>query len=165
MFRIHWPHNVWVALLLASTLGWAQVQAQALHAEDAWARATVPGQKSGSAFMTLRADTDLTLTGASSPAAEKTELHTMEQDGDIMRMRALPEIQLPAGQAVHLTPSGTHVMLMNLRAPLVEGSQVPVTLYGHTTDGSAVEHTVDVPVRGIAVGGAGHAHEAATHEH
>lgn len=163
MFQIHWPRSAWVALLLAGTLGWAQ--AQTLHVEDPWARATVPGQKSGSAFMTLRADTDITLTGADSPAAEKTELHTMEQDGDIMRMRALPEVPLPAGEAVHLTPSGTHVMLMNLREPLVEGGHVPVTLHGHTADGSAVEHTVDVPVHGIAAGGAGHGHDAAAHEH
>ena len=73
--------------------------------------------------------------------------------------------ELPAGEAVHLTPSGTHVMLMNLREPLAEGGHVPVTLHGHTADGSAVEHTVDVPVHGIAAGGAGHGHDAAAHEH
>ena len=163
MFQFLFSRAACATLALACALGSAW--AQSLHVEDAWARATVPGQKAGSAFMTLRADADFVLTGASSPAAEKAEIHTMAQDGDIMRMRALPEIRIAAGQTVHLTPSGTHIMLMNLHQPLAEGEHVALTLHGRAADGSAVAETVQVPVLGIAARGGSQAMHRDQHAH
>lgn len=69
------------------------------------------------------------LIAAASPAAEKTELHTMTMDGNVMRMRAVEGIDLPAGGKVALQPGGGfHVMLIGLKNPLKEGDKVPLTL-------------------------------------
>jgi copper(I)-binding protein len=71
------------------------------------------------------------LLSAHTPAATTVELHRMEMDVDVMRMRAVPAIELPAKTEVRLrhgTPDGHHLMLLGLKAPLKDGDRFPVTL-------------------------------------
>jgi copper(I)-binding protein len=103
------------------------------HAADitfdrAWARPTVAGQMAGGAFVTLTSATGDRLLGGRTPAAERVELHSMKMEGDVMRMRQVEAIELPAGKPVPLEPGGLHLMLMGLKAPMKAGSKVPVTL-------------------------------------
>ena len=116
------------SLLLASALLTGVVQAQG-HApvavEGAWARASVPGQMASGAFMRLTSPEATRLVRAESPVAGVVEVHEMKMEGDIMKMRALPGLDLPAGQAVELKPGGYHVMLMDLKAPLAKGAWRP----------------------------------------
>ena len=103
--------------------------AQNVTVTNAWARATVQGQKATGAFMSLTAKDSTQLVGVSSPAAAVAEIHEMRMDKDIMRMSALPNgLALPAGKAVELKPGGYHVMLMDLKAPLAKDTTVPLTL-------------------------------------
>ena len=103
--------------------------AQNVTVTDAWARATVQGQKATGAFMTITVKDDAKLVGVSSPVAGVAEIHEMKMDKDVMRMAALPNgLDLPAGKAVELKPGGYHVMLMDLKAPLAKDTTVPVTL-------------------------------------
>jgi copper(I)-binding protein len=55
-------------------------------------------------------------------------MHTHIREGDVMRMRPVPAIDLPPGQAVTLQPGGLHLMLIQLTGPLRQGETVPVTL-------------------------------------
>lgn len=146
------------ALGLALTGLACMVAAQSVQVEQAWTRATVPGQQAGGAFMTLTASEDVQLVGGSSPVAGITEIHEMVMDGDVMRMRALDELALPAGQAVALKPGGLHVMFMQLKQPLTEGSQVPLTLQLRNSQGQPFELSVEVPVHALtaAHGASGH---------
>ena len=120
----------------------------------AWVRNTVPGQKGSGAFMTLTARTGTRLVGLASPVAGVAEVHEMKMEGDVMRMRALPALELPAGTAVELKPGGYHIMLMDLKQPLIVGSSVPVTLI--FKDGKGVESRLDLqlPVANAAVAAA-----------
>ena len=103
--------------------------AQNVTITNAWARATVQGQKATGAFMTLTAKNNAKLVGVSSPVAGVAEIHEMKVEKDVMKMAALPNgLDLPAGKAVELKPGGYHVMLMDLKAPLTKDSTVPVTL-------------------------------------
>lgn len=103
--------------------------AQNVTVTDAWARATVQGQKATGAFMKITAKDNAKLIAASSPVAGVVEIHEMKMDKDVMRMSALPNgLELPAGKAVELKPGGYHVMLMDLKAPLAKDTTVPVTL-------------------------------------
>ncbi len=103
--------------------------AQNVTVTDAWARATVQGQKATGAFMKITAKDNAKLVGVSSPAAGVAEIHEMKMDKDVIKMAALPNgLDLPAGQAVELKPGGYHVMLMDLKAPLAKDTTVPVTL-------------------------------------
>jgi copper(I)-binding protein len=119
--------------------------AQNVTVTDAWARATVTGQKATGAFMTITAKDNAKLVGVSSPVAGVAEIHEMKMDKDVMKMSALPNgLDLPAGKAVALKPGGFHVMLMDLKAPLAKDTTVPVTLMFQDTKG--VKSTVELKV-------------------
>jgi len=139
------------ASLVLST---AQAQAPAVKVEGAWARASVQGQKGTGAFMKLTAAEPLVLLGASSPAAGVAEVHEMKMEGDVMRMRALPQLELPAGKAVELKPGGYHVMLMDLKAPLAKDSTVPLTLRLRNAKGVESKLDLVLPVAAVAPTGA-----------
>ena len=136
------------AALLLSGLAHAQVSVQ-----DAWVRATVPQQKATGAFMRLTAAQDMRLVSASSPAAGVTEVHEMKLVDNVMKMRAVPVLDLPAGQAVELKPGGYHVMLLDLKVQLKEGDSVPLTLTIENRDGSRQTLEVKAPVRPLAAAG------------
>lgn len=138
-----------LSLLVAAA---AQAQPVAVKVENAWARATVAGQDSTGAFMTFTAAEPLTLLGAATPAAGIVEIHQMKMEGDVMKMRAVESLALPAGQPVTLAPGGYHLMVMDLKAPFKAGSTVPFTL--RFRDAKGVEKTLELPVP-VAVTGPG----------
>ena len=117
------------ALLFAGLLVPYAALAQPIQAEQPWARATAPQQKVGGAYVTLTSPAGDRLLGASSPIAGRVELHEMQTEGDVKRMRELTGgLALPAGQAVAMAPGGYHLMLMDLKQPLVAGQAIPVQL-------------------------------------
>jgi copper(I)-binding protein len=146
--------------IAAATAAQAQSATPApLAVEGAWARATVQGQMGTGAFMRLTAREPLSLVGASSPAAGVTEVHEMKMEGDVMRMRPVPALDLPAGKPVELKPGAHHLMLMELKAPLKAGAEVPVTLLLRDAKGQARSLQLSVPVHAAAPGGgAAHKH-------
>ena len=95
---------------------------------DPWIRGTVPQQMSTGAFMQLRSATDAKLIEARSPVASIVEIHEMKMENNVMRMRAVQSVALPAGRTVDLKPGGYHVMLMDLKQQMKDGDVVPVTL-------------------------------------
>lgn len=138
--------------LLAASLSTA-VFAQAVDVKDAWARATVPGQKATGAFMKLTAKDGAKLVGASSPVAGVAEVHEMKMDGDVMKMRAVQGgLDLPAGKAVELKPGGYHVMLMDLKSTLQKDTTIPVTLVFKDAKGVETRTELTVPVAMAAPG-------------
>ena len=117
--------------------------AQNVTVTDAWARATVQGQKATGAFMKITAKDSAKLVGVSSPVAGVVEIHEMKMDKDVMKMSALPNgLDLPAGKAVELKPGGYHVMLMDLKAPLAKDTTIPLTLT--VQDVKGVKSTVEL---------------------
>lgn len=119
--------------------------------KDAWVRGTVPQQKATGMFANITSVQGGRLVSVASPAAAVVEIHEMAMDGSTMRMRALPNgLDLPAGKAVELKPGGYHVMLMDLKAPLKAGDQVPVTLVVEGADKKRETLTLTVPVKALA---------------
>ena len=121
-----------------------------VHAQGAWVRATVAGQKSTGAFMRLTATSPTRLVGVSSPVAGLAEVHEMKMNGNVMTMREAPVIDLPAGKAVDFRSGGYHLMLMDLKQPLLAGSTVALTL--KFSDAEGVKRTLElaVPVSKLA---------------
>ncbi|HEV6968557.1 copper chaperone PCu(A)C [Roseateles sp.] len=145
-----------LALLLASLALAASAQAQTV-ATDAWVRATVPGQTATGLFVQLTSPTKARLVGGRSPVAASVEVHEMSVQDGVMRMRAVPTLELPAGQPVMLKPGSYHVMLMGLKGTVKAGDTVPVTLTVER-DGAAPETLqLQAPVRTLAPT-PGHAH-------
>ncbi|PJI95869.1 hypothetical protein CLU85_0599 [Acidovorax sp. 69] len=141
-----------LAAAWASAPAWAQTAA--VKVEGAWARASVQGQKGTGAFMRLTAKDGARLVRAESPAAGVAEVHEMKMEGDVMKMRAVPALELPAGKTVELKPGGYHVMLMDLKAPLAKDSSVPLTLVFQDAQGVESKLQFNMPVATTAPGGA-----------
>lgn len=151
-----------VVLLLA--LSGAALHAQTVDVKGAWVRAAVPGQSGTGAFMSITVKDGGKLVGVSSPVAGVAEVHEMKMEGDVMRMRAVPALDLPAGKTVQLKPGGYHVMLMELKQALPKGSTVPLTLTLRDAKGQESKLEVKLPVSATAPGGAAPAH-AGGHKH
>jgi len=137
------------ATLLATTFS-IQAFAQTVEVKDAWARATVQGQMATGAFMKLTSKEGSRLVAASSPVAGVTEVHEMVMDNNVMKMRAVPGLDLPAGKAVELKPGGYHVMLMDLKAPLKKDTTIPLTLVFKDARGVESRTELKVPVNAAA---------------
>jgi copper(I)-binding protein len=135
------------AIFALATLAAPPAFAQSVKVENAWARATVPGQKTGSVYVDLTSASNAALVAAGSPLAARAELHSMTMDGGVMRMRALPRIELPAGQTVKLAPGGMHVMLVDLKQPLKAGDKVPLTLSVQSSGTSLTTLKIEAEVR------------------
>lgn len=157
--------NSFVALALC-LLGGAAL-AQSIEVKDAWVRTSVQGQKSTGAYMTISARDGARLVGGSTPVAGQLEVHEMKMEGEVMRMRALSGVDIPAGQTVAFKPGGgLHIMLLNLKAALPKGSQVPMTLVFKDARGveSKVELRLPVSVAAPAAAAADDHHHGA-HKH
>jgi periplasmic copper chaperone A len=138
-------------LVAAAVLAVASLTASAQTAvKDPWVRGTVPQQKATGAFMQLTSSQGGRLLSAASPVAGIVEIHEMSMEGNVMKMRAIPGLDLPAGKAVDLKPGGYHVMLMDLKQPLKAGETVPVTLVVEGKDGKRETIEVKAPVKALA---------------
>jgi len=125
----------------------AALDAAAGHSQvsvaGAWARPTAPGQQVGGGYLTLRSSSADRLLGASTPRAARVEFHAMAMQGDVMVMRQLDAIELPAGQAVALAPGGRHLMLVGLKGGALKvGDKLPLTLRFEHAGEVRVEMTV-----------------------
>jgi hypothetical protein len=116
---------------------------------EAWVRGTVAAQKATGAFMKIRSTEDAKLVGAASPSASIVEVHEMAMKDNVMTMRAVDELPLPAGKTVELKPGGYHVMLIDLVKPLATGDKVPVTLTIVGKDGKKSTLEVKAEVRAM----------------
>ena len=138
--------------------------AQNVTVTDAWARATVQGQKATGAFMKITAKDNAKLVGVSSPVAGVVEIHEMKMEKDVMKMAPLPNgLDLPAGKAVELKPGGYHVMLMDLKAPLAKDTTVPLTLT--LQDAKGVKSNVELKVLVGSQAPSMPSHDHTTHNH
>ena len=135
----------------------AHAQQGALKIEKPWARATAPGAAVGGGYLTVHnpgAAADR-LVAASSPAAARMELHEMAMEKDVMKMREVKAMEVPAGGKLELKPGSYHLMFMSLKAPFKQGDKVPVTLKFEKAGEVKVELAVESMGAGMSHG-AGH---------
>lgn len=149
------PRSAALALVLAALASASQAQ---VTIKDAWVRATAPQQQATGAFMQLQAARDTRLVSASSPLTPAVEVHEMAMQDNVMRMRQVPGVDLPAGKPVELKPGGYHVMLMNLTQQVKAGDTVPITLVFEGKDGKRESVQVQAPVRPLNATAAPAAH-------
>jgi copper(I)-binding protein len=114
---------------------------------DAWARATVPGQSVGAAYMKIDSSYRATLAGIESDVSRSAEVHTMRHQNGVMQMRAQKQFEVPAGQRVELAPGGTHLMLLGLKKPLKAGETIQLNMTFVDGAGATTVVPVSVPVR------------------
>ena len=88
------------------------------------------------------------LLSAKTQVADKVEIHEMTMDGDVMKMRPLSSIEIPAGGEVSVAkgnPNGYHLMLLGLKQALKDGDRFPVWLTFKRSGEVKVEVYVQTP--------------------
>jgi periplasmic copper chaperone A len=120
--------------------------------DGAWIRTAVAGQQGTGAFMRITARQSVQLVGVATPAAGTAEVHEMKMEGEVMRMRPVAKVDLPAGKPVEFKPGGYHLMLMDLKQPLKPGAVVPLTLIFRDGQGAEHRQNLNVPVATQAPG-------------
>ena len=113
----------------------SQAYADDVKVTKAWTRATAPGQDSASVQLTITSKKDATLIGVESGSAQSGEIHSMVMEGNMMKMRALESLPLPAKTPVTLGADGNHLMLIGLKNPLKAGHKLPFALTVKFADG------------------------------
>ena len=123
----------------------ANAGAQGISVQDAWIRGIPPSATTTAAFMTIHniGSDDAFLKSAGCDVAESVQIHTMEQVGEIMKMKEVSELRIPANGQTILAPKGYHIMLIGLVRPINEGETIPLSL--NFADGATV--AVDVVVK------------------
>lgn len=115
-------------------------------AEDAWCRPSPNGAKAGGCYVILTATGNDTLTSVSSSAADIAQVHEMKHEDGMMKMAHLANgLPLVAGQRAELKPHGTHIMLMGLKAPLVEGQTAKIDFNFAKAAPISVEFAIRTP--------------------
>lgn len=128
----------------------ANAAGQTASVDQAWARATAPGQDTGVVYATLLSPAGDRLLSVASPACSMAMLHENVVHGSMTAMQPLQTgLALPPSQPVHLAPGGIHIMLMGLKQPLVAGDHVPLAL----TFAHAGTLTVSVPIEPLGAAG------------
>ena len=124
--------SVVVASAFMASIAFAssEVKVGSLKIENPQARSTVPAQKMSGGFMKIENDGTAAdkLISASSSVSKSMELHTMSMDNNVMRMREVKSIDLPAKSKVELRPGGLHLMFIDLNKQLKAGEIIPVKL-------------------------------------
>lgn len=117
-------------LLLLATAAGALAQTSTIQADHVWARATPGGAKTAAVYMTLvnKGTADDRLLSVSTPVAGVAELHTSTMENGVTRMRPVEALDVKPGTPTVLKPGGYHVMLMDLKGPLVAGQSFAVSL-------------------------------------
>ena len=130
----------------------------AITIDHPWAKASIGQAKAGAAYLVLVNDGDAAdrLVAVKADVSELVELHTHTMEDGVMRMRAVPAIDVPAGAKTELKPGGLHIMLLNLKGPLVEGESFPATLVFENAGEVVVEVAIEAATQG--------AHDHSGHE-
>ena len=141
--------------MLSVTLAYADE----VKVSKAWTRATAPGQDSASVQLTITSKKDATLIGVASGSAQSGEIHSMVMEGDVMKMRALESLPLPAKTPVTLGADGNHLMLVGLKNPLKAGRKLPFALTVKFADGRTSVIRVLAAIKPLeTIGNEGHEH-------
>jgi copper(I)-binding protein len=136
--------------LCIGPLSAAEVKLKDLLIDHPYARATPPGATVAGAYLKVRnagKESDR-LVRAASPVAGMVEIHEMLFEQNVMKMRAIPGLEIKPGATVTLQPGSYHVMLMDLKEPLVAGQKFPMTLTFEKA--GSVELTVEVEAAGAS---------------
>ncbi|EEY99817.1 copper metallochaperone bacterial analog of Cox17 protein [Vibrio sp. RC586] len=119
-----------------------------------YARATPPAAVNSALFAEVmnRSDLDRYIVSASTDVAGKVELHDVIKEGDVMKMRQVEELVVPAKGTLVLQPGSFHIMLLELKKPLQEGESIEVEF----TFKNGEKQTVTAPVKKVMSGMAQH---------
>jgi periplasmic copper chaperone A len=102
-----------------------------IRIDHPYARPTVAAQTAGAVYLSIenRGKNSDQLVSVMSPVSKSAEIHTMSMQGNVMKMREVPKIEIKPAERIVMTPGhGYHIMLIGLKQPLKIGDSFPVSL-------------------------------------
>jgi copper(I)-binding protein len=150
---------VLICQLWATQVQAADYDVGSIRIAQPWARATPKGAKSGAGYMTItnNGSTPDRLSCVSSDASAECQLHTMTMENGVMKMRPVNGgLEIKPGETAMLKPSSTHLMFVDLKHPLEQGSTVAATLLFEKAGTVQVEFPIEAigaSAPGAATGG------------
>ncbi len=101
-----------------------------LVVSTSWSQALPAVAKNGVAYLIIKNNSTRQdkLISASSPIAERVEIHSHQHIDGVMRMRKVEHVDLAQGTATIFEPGGLHVMLIGLKEPLKKDLIFPLSL-------------------------------------
>lgn len=116
-----------IAMTLAAPLSAAE---PGIKVEDPWVRVTFGQSRATAGYMTLvdQSGKGNTLVSLEMAAGARAEIHETVTEGDIVKMRMVKALPIPAAGRAELTPAGGHIMIMGLTGPLKVGDTLPMRL-------------------------------------
>ena len=130
-----------LAFFIAATSSAALAQ---VTVKNPWTRATASAQTVAAGYLEI-VNTGRTadrVIGASTPAAERIELHVVGLEGEVMKMREVKSFEVPAGGRMELKPRGPHLMIMGIKRAFKKDERIPVTLRFEKAGDVAIELVV-----------------------
>lgn len=132
------------AFVLCASVQAVEYKSGNIHVDNAWARATAPGQVNGGAYLQIRNEgkTPDRLVSVTSDAAGSVEVHMTKTEGGVSSMGEVASVDVPAGGKLEFSPGGYHIMFLKLKAPFAAGTQIPATLHFEEAGTVAVKFDV-----------------------
>jgi copper(I)-binding protein len=132
------------AFALCASVQAAEYKSGNIHIDNAWARATAPGQVNGGAYLQIRNEGKAPdrLVSVKSDAADRVEVHMTKTQGGVSSMGEVSSVDVPAGGKVVFSPGGYHIMFLKLKGPFTAGAEVPATLNFEEAGAVAVKFDV-----------------------
>lgn len=120
-----------MAMQAAAAASGPQFKAGDLVVTAPWSRATPKGAKIGAGYLTVQNNgtTPDRLISVETEIAGKADIHEMSMKDGVMQMRPLAGgVAIEPGKSLVLSPSGFHLMLMDMKKPLEQGQSFDATL-------------------------------------
>jgi periplasmic copper chaperone A len=137
-----------IVSLMAGAAAAQEFKVGPLEIDHPWSRATPKGAKVGAGYLTIKntGTAPDRLVSGTTPAAGKMEIHEMSMDKGVMKMRPVPEgVEIKPGETVELKPSAFHLMIMDLKQPIVRGKPFKASLTFEKAGPVEVEFEVVAP--------------------
>jgi len=127
---------LFLAIIIATSTAVKQANAGdisfgTLIIENPWSRATPKSARVGAGYLNILniGDTEDRLISAQSDISERVQIHTMNIEDGVMKMREIDDgLAIGPKSEVILKPGGYHLMFISLKAPLKEGEDFDVVL-------------------------------------
>jgi hypothetical protein len=120
-------------------------KAGSMEIVNPWSRATPKGASTAIGYMTIKNNgtTPDRLIGGSIDVADGFQLHSMEMENGVAKMRELKGVDIKQGQTIEFKPGGSHVMFVNLKHPLSKGEPHKGTLVFEHAGKVEIEYSVE----------------------
>jgi len=117
--------------------------------EGAWVGEVPPSSPVAAAYMTIKNEgtVDDKLLSVTSSISGSSMIHqTVIDEQSVAKMEMVDALVIPAGKSVVLKPSGTHVMLMDLKEPVTGKEKIEIDLKFE----NAGDIRVEAPVKSLS---------------